>query len=86
MRLAARGEQVGGDVADACDIGHELDGLGDFGQLGEELCGDVALEDLCRDLVARGVGVREAVGVRFVKEDLGLENSRGLRRDVLVVS
>ena len=52
MGLIARGEEIGGNVAFACDEGDDFHFLGDFGELGEELGGGVAFEDVFGDWVA----------------------------------
>jgi len=86
VSLISRGEEVGGDVSGAGDVGDDLDFFLDVGELGEELSLGVALEKVFRNGAALRVGVGEAGHVGVVEEDLGLEDFSGLLGDVDVLA
>ena len=84
--LVTGGEEVGGDVALACDEGDDLDFLGDFWELGEKFGLGVAFEEVLGDGVAGLESVAEASVVGVVEVSLGFENLGGVGCDGGVVA
>ena len=86
VRVGPRRQQIGGDVADPCDVGHHVDRFLHVGQLGEELRLGVALDDARRHGVALLVGRFEPLRVRFVEEHLRFQDVASFSRDVGIFS
>ena len=86
VRVGSRRQQVGGDVADPCDVGHHVDGLLDVGQLGEEFSLGVALDDAFGHGIAGLVRRFKTLGVRLVQEHLCFQDVASLCSDVPILS
>ena len=86
MRLVARRQKVGRDIAFGGDVGHDFDFFVDLWQFGEELCSRVAFQQVFGDRVACVQRIFQALHVGIVQEDLCLHYFRSLRRDTCVIA
>ena len=78
MGLVAGGQKVGRNVAFASDISHDFDVFFDLGKLGKELCLGIAFQNICRNCVARNMGVLQAIRISVIKEHLRFQHLGGL--------
>ena len=86
VRLVARRQQVGRNIALSRDIGDDFDLFVDVRHLGKELSVRVAFEDVFGDGIACSKRLSQTVGVRLIEEHLGLEDFGGLARDIRIIT
>ena len=82
VRLVARRQEVGGNVALGGNEGDNLDLFLDLGEGGEELRLGIALKDVCCDGVTGLMRRCQPGGICLVKEHLRLEDICRLPRDI----
>ncbi len=86
VRLVARRQQVGRNVALCADVGDDFDLFVDVRQLGKELGVCVAVQQGRGDGIAAGVRRSEAISVGLVEKHLGLEHVGSLLGSRCVVT
>ncbi len=86
MRLVARRQQVGRDIAHGSNVGDHFDFFVNVWQFGKEFCFAVAFQQFFSDGVAFFVSSSQALGVCFVQEYLSFQNSCSRVCDVSVVA
>ena len=86
VRLVARREKVGRDIAFAGDEGHDLDLVLDLGKLGEEFGLGIAFQHVLGDGIAGREGIAQAEHVGVVEEDLGFQDVTRLNRQRRVIA
>ncbi len=78
VRLVARRQQVGGDIAFTRDIGHDFDFFFNFRQFGEEFRLGIAFQHVFCDGIACVQGLFQARHIRVIKENLGFQHFCGV--------
>ena len=86
MRLVARRQQVGGDIALGGDIGDHLDLFINLRKAGEELGIRIAFQDVAGHRIAGIERGLQPLLVGLIQEDLRLQHLGGLGRDAGIIA
>ena len=86
MRVAARGQQIRGNVTDPSHVRDHVDGFLHVGQVGKELRLGVALDDVGGNRMTRFVCSGQTVRVRFVEEHLRFQDRSRFQGNGLVLA